>query len=103
MALKPGHFKKVDQKYLGTFEMWCWRRMAKISWTDRVKNVGVLRRLKEECNILQTVTWGMANCVSHMQRRNCVLQHLIEGKIGGTRGRGRRHKKLLHDFKETRR
>jgi hypothetical protein len=25
--------QKVDQKYLESFEMWCWRRMEKISWT----------------------------------------------------------------------
>jgi hypothetical protein len=30
--------RKVDQKYLERFEMWCWRRMEKISWTDRVRN-----------------------------------------------------------------
>jgi len=29
---------KVDDKYLKSFEMWCWRRMEKISWTDRVRN-----------------------------------------------------------------
>jgi hypothetical protein len=23
----------VDQKYLENFEVWCWRRMEKISWT----------------------------------------------------------------------
>jgi hypothetical protein len=27
-------FWKADQKYLESFEMWCWRRMEKISWTD---------------------------------------------------------------------
>jgi hypothetical protein len=30
--------RKADQKYLGCFEVWCQRRMEKISWTDRVKN-----------------------------------------------------------------
>jgi hypothetical protein len=29
---------KVDQKYLERLEMCCWRRMEKISWTDRVRN-----------------------------------------------------------------
>jgi hypothetical protein len=28
----------VDQKHLESFEMWCWRRMEKISWTDHVRN-----------------------------------------------------------------
>jgi hypothetical protein len=29
---------KVDRKYLESFEMRCWRRMQKISWTNRVRN-----------------------------------------------------------------
>ena len=36
--------------------MWCWRRMEKISWTDRVKSEEVLQRVKEERSILHTVT-----------------------------------------------
>jgi hypothetical protein len=34
--------READQKYLGSFEMWCWRRMEKISWTDHVRNEEVL-------------------------------------------------------------
>jgi hypothetical protein len=26
--------RAADQKYLESFEMWCWRRMEKISWID---------------------------------------------------------------------
>jgi len=37
-----------------SFEMWYWRRMEKISWTDRVRNEEVLRRVKEKRNIVQT-------------------------------------------------
>jgi hypothetical protein len=29
--------RAVDDKYLESFEMWCWRRMEKISWTDHVR------------------------------------------------------------------
>ena len=46
---------KVDQKCVGSFEMWCWRRMEKISWTDRVRNEEVLQRVKEERNLLHSV------------------------------------------------
>jgi hypothetical protein len=28
--------RKVEQKFLESFEMWCWRWTEKISWTDRV-------------------------------------------------------------------
>jgi hypothetical protein len=46
--------RKVDQKYLESFEMWCSRRMG-ISWTDHVIHEEVLHRVSEERNILQTV------------------------------------------------
>ena len=40
--------RKVDQKYLKSFETWCWRRMEKINWTDRVRNEEVLHTVKKE-------------------------------------------------------
>ena len=30
--------RAADQKYLESFDMWLWRRMEKISWTDHVRN-----------------------------------------------------------------
>jgi len=39
--------RAVDQKHLESFEMWSWRRMEKISWTDHVRNEDVLPRVKE--------------------------------------------------------
>ena len=34
--------RAVDQKHLECYEMWCWRGMEKISWTDHVRNEDVL-------------------------------------------------------------
>jgi hypothetical protein len=82
--------RKVDQKYLESFEMWCLRRMEKISWTDRVRNEEVLHRVKEERNIVHTIKRRKANWIGHILRRNCLLKHVIEGKIERTRRRGKR-------------
>jgi hypothetical protein len=42
--------QKVDQKYLESFEVWCWRRMEKISWIDVVRNEEVLHsHVGEKC------------------------------------------------------
>jgi hypothetical protein len=30
--------RKVDKKYVESFEIWCWRKMEKISWIDHMKN-----------------------------------------------------------------
>ena len=43
--------RTVDQKQLGSYEMWCWRRMEKINWTDRVRNE-MIQRVKGERNIV---------------------------------------------------
>jgi hypothetical protein len=40
-------FRALDQIHLESFEMWCWRMMEKISWTDHVRNEDVLLRVKE--------------------------------------------------------
>jgi hypothetical protein len=64
-------------------EMWCWRRMEKISWTDRVRNEAVLHRVKEERNILHTIKRRKANWLGHILRRNCLLKCVIEGKLEG--------------------
>jgi hypothetical protein len=94
--------RKMDQKYLESFEMWCWRKMEKISWTDRVRNEEVLHRVKEDRNILHTIKRRKANWIGHMLRRNCLLKHVIEGKLEGriemTGRGGRRRKQLLNDL-----
>ena len=41
--------------HLISFEMWCWRRMEKISWTDHVRNEDVLLRVNEQRNILREI------------------------------------------------
>ena len=92
--------RRADQKYLGSFEMWCWRRTGKMSWTDRVKNEEVLHRVKGERNIVHTVNRRKANRIGHILCRSCLLKHVSEGKIEGRRGR--RRKQLLDDLKETR-
>jgi hypothetical protein len=83
--------RAVDQKHLESFEMWCWRRMEKIRWTEHVRNEEVLLRVKEQRNILHEINKRKANWIGHILRRNCLLQRVIEGKIkGGIEVRGRR-------------
>jgi len=98
--------RAVDHKHLEDFEMWCWRRMEKISWTDHVRNEEVLLGVNEHRNILHEIRKRMANLIGHILRRNCLLQRVIERKIQGgievTGRHGRRRRKLLDDLKEKR-
>jgi hypothetical protein len=96
----------ADQKHLESFEMWCWRRMEKIIWTDRVRNEEVLLRVKEQRDILNEVSKRKASWIGHILRRNWLLQRVIEGKIKGgievTGRRGRRRRKLLNNLTDRR-
>jgi hypothetical protein len=98
--------RRVDQKCLESFEVWCWSRMEKIIWTDRVSNEELLHRGTEERKILPTIHRTKANCISWTLRRNCLIKHAtgvdIERRIEVTRRRGRRRKYLLDEVKERR-
>jgi hypothetical protein len=74
--------EKVDQKYLGSFEIWCWRRIETIVWTDCVRNE-VLQRVKKEKNITHTIKRRRANWIGQIWYTNCLLKYVIEGKIEG--------------------
>jgi hypothetical protein len=67
-----------------------------------VRNEEVLRRVKEQRNVLHEISKRMANWIGQILHRNCLLQRVIEGKVAGgievTGRRGRRRKKLLHDL-----
>jgi hypothetical protein len=55
MVLRTGHFGEWNKKFLESFEMWCWRKMEKISWTERVKNEEELRTVMEKMYALHTI------------------------------------------------
>jgi hypothetical protein len=64
----------------------------------------VLLRVKEQRNILHEIRKRNANWISHILRRNRLLQRVIEGKTKGgieVIGRlGRRRRKLLDDLRK---
>jgi hypothetical protein len=60
----------------------------------------------KERNVLHTIKMRKANWIGHIFRRNCLIKHVMEGKIKGgmkvTETRGRRRMQLLDDLKEKR-
>jgi transcriptional regulator of NAD metabolism len=80
--------------------------MEKISWPDRVRNKGILPTVKDDRHILHTIKRRNDNRIGDILRRNCLLKHVIEGKIDGriqvTERRGRTRTQLLQDLKKTR-
>ena len=98
-SAETGTLWAADQKNLESSEMWCWRRMEKIIWSNHVRKEEALHRGNDKRNILQTIQRSKANWIGHILRWNRLLKHVIEGKRDVTGRQGRKHKQLLNDFK----
>uniref|UniRef100_A0A8D8YBA7 Craniofacial development protein 2 n=3 Tax=Cacopsylla melanoneura TaxID=428564 RepID=A0A8D8YBA7_9HEMI len=75
------------------FEFWLYRRILKISWTQRVTNVEVLRRMKKSKELMNIVKTRKLQYLGHIMRnhqRYELLQRILQGKIDGKRPPGRR-------------
>jgi hypothetical protein len=51
-----------------------------MSWTDSVRNEEVLHGIREESNIIHVIKRRKANWIGHIFR-NCLLKHIIRGKV----------------------
>ena len=74
--------RAVDYKHLESFEIWCWRRMVKISWTDRVGNE-VLLRVKEQRNILHEISKRKANLMVIFRVETAFYSGLLKVRENG--------------------
>ena len=43
--------KKAEHQRIDTFELWCWRRLLKVSWTARRSNQSILREINPEYSL----------------------------------------------------
>ena len=57
--------------------MWCWRRMEKIKWSEKVTNEQVLGRIREKRTLLNNILRRKANWIGHILRRKCLLHYAI--------------------------
>lgn len=89
-------------KRLEAFEMWVYRRMMKISWTDRVSNNTVLQRMNKKLELLKTIKRRKLQYLGHIMRSDKynLLRLILEGKIQGRRRSGRRKTSWLQNLAE---
>jgi hypothetical protein len=53
--------RKLQRNNLESFEMWCWRRMFKIKWSEKVTNEQVLKGIAEKRKLLNNILRRKAN------------------------------------------
>ena len=43
--------KKAERRRIDAFELWCWRRLLRVSWTARRSNQSIPKEISSECSL----------------------------------------------------
>ena len=82
--------KKAECRRIGAFELWCWRRLLRVTWTTRRSNQSTLKEISPEYSLEGIMLKLKVQSFGHlMQRTDSLGKTLMLGKIRGGRKRGR--------------
>ena len=80
---------------MDAFELWCWRRLLRVSWTARRSNQSILKEINPGISLEGMMLKLKLQYFGHLMRRVHSLEKtLMLGGIGGRR-RGRQRMRWL--------
>ena len=81
--------KKAEHRRIDAFELWCWRRLLRVSWTARRSNQSILKEISPEYSLEGLMLKLKLQDSGHLMGRTDSLEKtLMLRKIKGRRGRG---------------
>jgi len=88
--------KKAECQRIDAFELWCWRRLLRVSWTSRRSNQSILKEIRPGCSLEGLMLKLKLQYFGHlMWRVNSLEKTLMLGGIEGRRRRGRERMRWL--------
>ena len=88
--------KKAECRRIDAFELWCWRRFLRVTWTARRSNQSILMEISPGCLLEGLILKLKLQYFGHLMRRADSLEKtLMLGKIEGRRRRGRQRMRWL--------
>ena len=88
--------KKAERRRNDAFELWCWRRLLRVSWTARRSNQSILKEISPGISLEGMILKLKIQYFAHLMRRVDSLEKtLMLGGIGGKRRRGRQRMRWL--------
>ena len=88
--------KKAEHQRIDAFELWCWKRLLKVSWTARGSNQSILKEISPGCSLEGLMLKLKFQYFGHLMRRTHSLEKtLMLGGIGGRRRRGQQRMRWL--------
>ena len=91
--------KKAEHQRIEAFELWCWRRFLRVTWTARRSNQSILKEISPGCSLVGLMLKLKLQYFGQLvQRADSSEKTLILGKIQGRRGRGQQRMRWLDDI-----
>ena len=88
--------KRAERRRIDAFELGCWRRLLRVSWTARRSNQSILKEISPGCSLEEVMLKLKLQYFGHLMRRADSLEKtLMLGKIEGRRKRGRQRMRWL--------
>ena len=88
--------KKTEHQRTDAFQLWCWRRLLRVLWTERISNQSILKELSPEYSLEGLRLKLKLQYFGHLMWRTDSLEKtLMLGKIEGERRRGRQRMRCL--------
>ena len=88
--------EKAECQRIDAFELWCWRRLLRVSWTARRSNQSILKEISPGISLEGLTLKLKLQYFGHLMRRADSLEKtLMLGGIGGRRRRGRQRMRWL--------
>ena len=81
--------KRAECWRIGAFELWCWRRLFRVPWTERRSSQSILKEINTGCSLEGLMLKLKLQYFGHlMWRADSFEKTLILGKIEGRNDRG---------------
>ena len=91
--------KKAERRRIDAFELGCWRRLLRVSWTARRSNQSIVKEISTGCSLERLMLKLKLQYFGHLMRRVDSLEKtLMLGGIGNRRTRGRQRMRWLDDI-----
>ena len=86
-GFKSWAIKKAEHRRIDAFELWCWRRLLRGSWTARRSNQSILKEIRSEYSLEGLMLKLKLNYFGHLMRRIDSLEKtLMLGKMKAGEG-----------------
>ena len=85
--------KKAEHLRIDAYELWCWRRLLRVSWTIRRSNQSILKEINPGISLEGMMLKLKLQYFGHLMRRVDSWEKTL--MLGGTGGRGRRGRQRM--------